>query len=343
MKFEMKRIVVPFELKNFNEGDGIFEGYAAVFDVVDSGNDKILPGAFDEAIKELGPKGSDRIKILVMHKQEWLPIGKPIEIKEDKIGLYVKGKISSTSMGSDVKILMKDGVFNELSIGYVATDYSFDGDGVRNIKKAAVFEFGPVIWAMNQKAKIMSYKGMEEGEENDMLEFKFGEKSITFEDALMESQIQELGWQIDRAMRVSIESVIHDEELGSIQKIAEIDNILGEYHKAMLELFSKSLELREKESKDVNIEMMLDQVTQEVKAGASLSKVNKDKLSKVIEKLQEMVGKPKKPEENEEDKKKKDKEKKDLEDIMLAIKGVSDALNPSSNDEDAEDPEEQQE
>ncbi|PRX16932.1 prohead peptidase [Orenia metallireducens] len=154
MQYKTKR--VPFELKNFDQETGIFTGYAAVFGNVDDGGDLIQPGAFTKTLKH----NKDRIKICWQH-DPYSPIGKPIEMKEDKKGLFVKGQISNTSLGKDVKILLKDGVINELSIGYDTVKKEWK-DGVRHLKELKLYEFSPVTWAMNDEALITSVKANED-------------------------------------------------------------------------------------------------------------------------------------------------------------------------------------
>ncbi|PRX16664.1 hypothetical protein BX659_1623 [Orenia metallireducens] len=150
MKYKTKR--VHFELKDFDQETGIFTGYAAVFSNVDAGGDLIQPGAFTKTLKN----NKDRIKICWQH-DPYSPIGKPLEMREDKKGLFVKGQISDTSLGKDVKILMKDGVINELSIGYDTVKKEWK-DGVRHLKELKLYEFSPVTWAMNDEALITSVK-----------------------------------------------------------------------------------------------------------------------------------------------------------------------------------------
>ncbi|PRX17220.1 prohead peptidase [Orenia metallireducens] len=154
MQYKTKR--VPFELKDFDQKTGIFTGYAAVFGNVDAGGDLIQPGAFTKTLKD----NKDRIKICWQH-DPYSPIGKPLEMREDKKGLFVKGQISDTSLGKDVKILMKDGVINELSIGYDTVKKKWK-DGVRHLKELKLYEFSPVTWAMNDEAVITSVKANED-------------------------------------------------------------------------------------------------------------------------------------------------------------------------------------
>lgn len=290
MKIEHKSI--GFELKAFDEEQGVFEGYAAVFNNVDDGNDRILPGAFQKAIKEWGPTGKNRVKVLALHNNEWLPIGKPIEMNEDANGLFVKAKISDTTMGKDVKTLIKDGVFTELSIGYNATDYFYDNQKVRNIKEATLFEFSPVIWAMNAAAGINSYKSNEKGGEN--LELKVGTKAFSFNQVLEMEELNRLRYRVREALQQSISSIMIDDKLNNVQKLASIDMTLSEYHKTCIEMYKRILEMQEKEQKELDATEMLQKASSifisEHKAGASISKANQDRLMGVMKAVSEMMG-----------------------------------------------------
>ncbi len=152
---EYKRL--QFKLDSYIEEEGIFSGYGAVFSNIDSGGDIIEPGAFAKALAE----GWERVKILALHNDCWLPIGRPLELREDVNGLFLSAKISDTSMGKDIKVLLKDGVLNELSIGYDPVVFDYDGDGIRHLREVKLWEVSIVTWAMNPKAKITGYKSMQ--------------------------------------------------------------------------------------------------------------------------------------------------------------------------------------
>ena len=148
-----------FELESADESTGEFSGYAAVFGNRDSGNDIIEKGAFAKTIVE----DFNRIKILALHNDCWLPVGRPIELREDDHGLFIRGKISDTSMGRDIQTLLKDGVLNELSIGYEAIDYEIDEEAhVRYLKRIKLWEVSIVTWAMNDQATIDDVKSLAE-------------------------------------------------------------------------------------------------------------------------------------------------------------------------------------
>lgn len=151
---EYKAFKFDLEEVNENEESGVFSGYAAVFGNVDAGGDVIEKGAFTDTLQN----DIARIKILTNHDESELPIGKPLEIHEDEKGLYIKAKISDTTKGKDIKTLLKDGVLNELSIGYDVVKYKVDSKGIRHLKKIKLWEVSVVTWAMNDKALIEEVK-----------------------------------------------------------------------------------------------------------------------------------------------------------------------------------------
>ena len=101
------------------------------------------------------------MKILSGHNESLLPIGKPLELREDAKGLYLKAKISDTALGRDVKTLIGDGVLCELSIGYDPVTFEYDAEGIRHLKEVKLWEISVVTWAMNEEAVITDYKGGE--------------------------------------------------------------------------------------------------------------------------------------------------------------------------------------
>lgn len=149
---------VGFELESADEKTGEFSGYASVFGNVDDGGDIVEKGAFAKTIVE----DFSRIKILSQHDQCELPIGKPLELREDEKGLFIRGKISDTQKGRDIQTLLKDGVLNELSIGYDVVDYSIDeSTNIRHLKQIKLWEVSIVTWAMNDQAMIDDVKSID--------------------------------------------------------------------------------------------------------------------------------------------------------------------------------------
>ena len=143
-----------FEIKA--SGENIIEGYSAYFDNIDSYGDIIEKGAFKKTLNE----NRNRVKVLWQHDTSE-PIGKPIMMEEDSKGLYIKAQISQTDIGKKAMILMRDGVVDEMSIGYDVIKDEYKGKN-RMLKELRLWEFSPVTFAANDKAKITSAKNFNE-------------------------------------------------------------------------------------------------------------------------------------------------------------------------------------
>lgn len=138
-------------------GGAEFIGHAAVFGNVDDGGDIIQPGAFAKTLSERGSK------IALVWQHDWkAPIGRVTEIKEDDRGLYVRAKISDTSLGRDVSTLLRDGAITGLSIGYnpvkEQTIALADGRRARSLQEVKLFEVSPVTFPMNELATVAAVK-----------------------------------------------------------------------------------------------------------------------------------------------------------------------------------------
>ena len=133
----------------------VFRGYAATWDK-DQGGDIIVPGAFAKTLSERG----SRVKVLWQHSE---PVGRPQTMSEDERGLYVEGKISKTRLGDEALELMRDGVIDQMSIGYSvpAGKSEYDDDQkARMIKELKLYEFSLVTFPMNENAIITGVKSI---------------------------------------------------------------------------------------------------------------------------------------------------------------------------------------
>ena len=148
---------LQFKEQDVSLSERTFKGYASTWDK-DHGNDIITKGAFTKTLNER----KDRIKVLWQHSE---PLGKPTLMREDDKGLYVEGYISKTRLGDEALELMRDGVVDQMSIGFSIpagkSEYSKD-DGARIIREAKLFEFSPVTFPMNENAYITSVKTLRE-------------------------------------------------------------------------------------------------------------------------------------------------------------------------------------
>jgi len=152
--------VKAYELKesNVDMDERTFEGYASTWDE-DQVGDVIHRGAFIKSINEAFP--AKRIKVLWQHDD---PLGMPVEMREDDYGLYVKGRISKTALGDEALELMRDGVVDRMSIGFMIPQgkFDFDDKGVRHIREVKLMEFSPIMFPANEAAIITGVKRIEQ-------------------------------------------------------------------------------------------------------------------------------------------------------------------------------------
>ncbi len=142
----------PFDLRGVDDQEGTFEGHASIYGKVDAHESIIEKGAFTKTLRE----NRARVKVLWQHDSNE-PIGKPLEMKADEKGLFVKGKISNTTRGRDALTLLRDEVITELSFGFDTIQDKWE-KGVRHIKEVRLWEFSPVTWASNDLALITSVR-----------------------------------------------------------------------------------------------------------------------------------------------------------------------------------------
>ncbi|MBS0237300.1 MAG: HK97 family phage prohead protease [Proteobacteria bacterium] len=145
---------LPLEAKSLD--DGVFEGYASLFNREDLGHDVIAPGAFRES---LAGRGAARIKMLFQHDPAE-PIGVWDEIREDARGLYVRGRLmTAVSKAREVLVLMRAGALDGLSIGFKTVKARRDAaSGVRRLEKVDLWEISVVTFPMLPGARVESVK-----------------------------------------------------------------------------------------------------------------------------------------------------------------------------------------
>jgi len=158
MDYEIKRAQ---EVKAVREDSNLFiEGYASVFGVVDSYDDVVVKGAFTNTLIN----DAKRVKFCWQHNLDDV-IGKIIEMREDDRGLWFKAKISNTSKGKDVAILVEDDALDEVSFAYRTKKYLMDEEtDIRKLLEVELIEISLVTRAANPEAVITSTEKKSEEE-----------------------------------------------------------------------------------------------------------------------------------------------------------------------------------
>jgi hypothetical protein len=152
---EQKRYSARLELKYVN-AEGVFAGYASIFDVVDSQRDAVMPGAFRDTLA----RRETPVKLLWQHRLEE-PIGVITQIFEDARGLYIEGRLLlEVAQAREAYALLKAGAVSGLSIGYSPRQARRDPDtGVRRLFAVDLVEVSLVTLPANHAAQVTVVKG----------------------------------------------------------------------------------------------------------------------------------------------------------------------------------------
>lgn len=141
----------PIELKTTGDAWEV-AGYASTWDR-DLGDDVVLPGAFKASLAAGGP-----VRFLYAHDPSQV-IGRPLELREDTTGLFGRFQISQTTLGRDVRTLLRDGALDSFSIGFIPRDFEHDQKaGTRRLKAVDLLEVSVVALPMQPAALVTSVK-----------------------------------------------------------------------------------------------------------------------------------------------------------------------------------------
>ncbi|WFQ81471.1 HK97 family phage prohead protease [Xenorhabdus sp. SF857] len=153
-----QRLDVPLKIKSVSDS-GEFEGYGSVFGVKDSYDDIVVSGAFANTLKQWNEKGS-LPALLWQHRMDE-PIGIYTEMKEDEVGLYLRGRllIEDDPLAKRAHAHMKAGSLSGLSIGYILKDWEYDRTKEAFLlKDLDLWEVSLVTFPANDEARVSEVK-----------------------------------------------------------------------------------------------------------------------------------------------------------------------------------------
>lgn len=138
--------------------DGLFEGYASLFRVVDLGKDLVEPGAFRDSLVRRGPAG---VKLLWQHDPAE-PIGRWLSLAEDRRGLFVRGQLSlAVARAREIHALMREGAVDGLSIGFRCERARTEPrSGLRRLERVDLWEISLVTFPMLPQARVSAVKAL---------------------------------------------------------------------------------------------------------------------------------------------------------------------------------------
>ena len=178
---ETKQILnLGMEIKEVDDKSMTFTAIGSVAGVKDSDGDIIENGAFDDVVIEAN-KSNKFPKLLYQHdRRSVLGIisGIRVETLLGKDVLYFDGKISNTTLGKDVYILLKDKAIFECSIGFYIKEYTnidpskpYDGKSITKIRK--IPEISLVTFPSNEDATVVNVK-----QKDDIIDVRVLEKHL---------------------------------------------------------------------------------------------------------------------------------------------------------------------
>lgn len=136
--------------------DGTFEGYMSVAGNVDSYGDVVKAGAFANTLAKHKREGTK--PLLLWQHDPGEPIGVWDEMAEDGTGLYGVGRLlKGVRRAEEAHILLKNGAFRGLSIGYREIVAKPNGKGV-DLHEVDLVEASLVTFPANRRAKVVSVK-----------------------------------------------------------------------------------------------------------------------------------------------------------------------------------------
>ena len=152
MKIKHKN--VAFNVKSVSD-EGQIEGYASVYDNIDSYGDIVQKGAF----RTLFEKSDSVVPVLWQHDTRQ-PIGGASAFKDDDNGLYMKANlVLEVQKAKEARALAKAGVVTGLSIGYTVNDFSYDKEkSVTLLKDLKLWEVSLVTFPANTEARLDGVK-----------------------------------------------------------------------------------------------------------------------------------------------------------------------------------------
>ena len=156
----------------------------------------ITPGVFNEALSKARRLGQD-IDFLVDHNDKQIlasTTNDSLFLEEDETGLYINAKISPTSWGKDLFILVKDRIIKGLSFGMrvLRDNWTQTSDGIplRTILEIDLFEISALKTAA-YPTTLLEARGLEVVDieiPNDIEKRGLGDNEMDEEDVIKPSQ-----------------------------------------------------------------------------------------------------------------------------------------------------------
>ena len=139
-----------FEVRAVDGEDRIIEGIAVPYhDTIDVG------GVYRERFQRGVFGFVSGVKLLYQHKE---PIGRVDGYEDSEDGLRIRARISHTPRGDEVYTLLRDGVLDHFSVGFIPVEETRDEDGTVVRTKANLKEVSVVAFPAYQNATVTAVR-----------------------------------------------------------------------------------------------------------------------------------------------------------------------------------------
>jgi len=160
--FKFKDLDQDLTLKDVDAEKGMVKGVLSKFGVIDSDGDMLMPGAYKKSIQERGPQSTSTRKIAYLRAHDTnAPVGKFTELYETSEGLEYVAKMSETHLGKDTLTLMKEGIMNNHSVGYMRIfDKEVDKGDYNEVREVKLMEGSVLMFGANAETPVTAAKGL---------------------------------------------------------------------------------------------------------------------------------------------------------------------------------------
>lgn len=209
------------EVKFQTAAAGLLSGYASVFGgKPDVYGDVIAIGAYAASLKAHREAGT--MPLLLWQHDPTQPVGRWLDVKEDKHGLHVTGQlILETEKGREAHALLKGMALNGLSIGYRVIDFERLPGGGRLLKQIELIEISLVSIPAASAARITSVKSASADHTATKVAFKRTSKMADQETAALEADDDRIGALEETVSGIDSRLSALEDSVGNVVKSAD--------------------------------------------------------------------------------------------------------------------------
>ena len=196
------------------------------------GQEANIGGAYQERFVAGAIDSVEDVKLFYGHEE---PIGKIIEGRDTEEGFEILARVSDTPKGNEVLTLMRDGVLNKFSVGFIPVEQEQDGSTITrtkvNLKEVSVVPFPAFAGANITEVREDQPEEVEASETPDQERNSMSE-NIELEVRSVQDEVAELRRVVEQGLTPSTPAVVG----------AEIRS-QGEFAKALLKGDEAAIEL----------------------------------------------------------------------------------------------------